>query len=37
MEGANEIGYAPRWYKPPVAARFSPDGTLACFRENTGN
>jgi hypothetical protein len=35
MEGGpNDLTYAPKWYKPPVAAHFSPDGTLVSFREN---
>jgi hypothetical protein len=37
MESTNEVGYAPKWYKPPVAARFSSDGSIAAFRENAGH
>lgn len=37
MESSNEVGYAPKWYKPPVAARFGTDGSIATFRENEGN
>lgn len=29
-------GYAPKWLKPPVGARFSADGKLIAFKENNG-
>jgi hypothetical protein len=29
-------GYAPKWLKPPVGARFSADGKLVAFKENNG-
>jgi hypothetical protein len=29
-------GYAPKWLKPPVGARFAADGSLLGFKENNG-
>jgi hypothetical protein len=37
LEGSTE-GYAPKWFKPPVAVRYAPSGgQFTTFRENHGS